>query len=285
MNSRQPRQATWRTRDGSPWWLRNSRYGEPNGDYSANCFLYIGHHNDPRRFNDHWCAYHSRSYYCQPVRTNPLYGFRGKKAPKIVRRPPRKPKRNPRCACKAVLYKHSQFRGHRGVFCMGHYRYKQFVRKVRNDDVSSVYVYGKHCVADMFEHGGFNGWRARYATGAHNAAGFRYVGNHRNDKASSLRVYKDRCKVLLCEHAHFRGRCRWMHSGSYRYHQFLRYSRNDAVSSLRLYGKHCYADMYEHGSFNGRRARYATGNRNEIHVRYVGGHWNDKFSSARVFRR
>merc|ERR1719424_765435 len=39
MNSRVPQQATWRTSDGSPWWLRSTRYSEPSGDYKANCFM------------------------------------------------------------------------------------------------------------------------------------------------------------------------------------------------------------------------------------------------------
>lgn len=30
---------TWRATDGGTWWLRNSAYGEPNGDYTANNFL------------------------------------------------------------------------------------------------------------------------------------------------------------------------------------------------------------------------------------------------------
>merc|ERR550537_251651 len=39
MNSGVSNQAMWRTSDRSNWWLRKSRYNEPNGDYHANCFL------------------------------------------------------------------------------------------------------------------------------------------------------------------------------------------------------------------------------------------------------
>merc|ERR1719408_1211160 len=72
MNSGNRRQKSWRTSDGSPWWLRSSRYSEPNGDYSANCFLDLWH-GKPRNensvaFNDGNCNYHSKSYYCQPVK-------------------------------------------------------------------------------------------------------------------------------------------------------------------------------------------------------------------------
>ena len=31
----------WKTSDGSPWWLRDTPFGEPNGDYWANRYLGI----------------------------------------------------------------------------------------------------------------------------------------------------------------------------------------------------------------------------------------------------
>ena len=75
MKSTTPQQATWRTSDRSPWWLRSSRYNEPNGDYTANCFLDLWRtpHNSENNivFNDGRCNYRSRSYYCQPVMPKP----------------------------------------------------------------------------------------------------------------------------------------------------------------------------------------------------------------------
>jgi hypothetical protein len=71
MRSTQPQQATWRTSDRSPWWLRNSRYNEPNGDYTANCFLDLWRKPSSENavtFNDGRCNYRSRSYYCQPTK-------------------------------------------------------------------------------------------------------------------------------------------------------------------------------------------------------------------------
>merc|ERR1719502_1265421 len=72
MNSGSPAQATWRTADGSPWWLRSTRYSEPNGDYRANCYMDLLHsppNEDSVAFNDkqrgNRCAYSSNSYYCQ----------------------------------------------------------------------------------------------------------------------------------------------------------------------------------------------------------------------------
>jgi len=80
MNSKNARQATWRTSDRSPWWLRSTSYSEPSGGYKANCFMHLWNapHNSENniQFNDHHCDYHSRSYYCQPVM---------KKAPKVVK--------------------------------------------------------------------------------------------------------------------------------------------------------------------------------------------------------
>jgi hypothetical protein len=79
MNSKSSKQKTWHTTDGTPWWLRSIKYNEPNGDYSANCYLDLWH--TPRNenhitFNDGRCNYHSKSYYCQPmdVKTQPRKG-------------------------------------------------------------------------------------------------------------------------------------------------------------------------------------------------------------------
>jgi len=305
MKSSSPQQATWRTADGSPWWLRSTTYSEPNGDYYANCFLAIsGKPTSPDtvRFNDHNCNYRSRSYYCQPTRTNKNYGghHRRRVANRVAKRKPMrkptKPKRLPpkpkrkgckgsNCQCRAVLYKHANFGGSRGTFFIGNYDFKQFTKKVKNDDVSSIFVYGRNCVAEMYEHGGFKGWKAKYATGGQKARGWRYVGNHRNDKASSLKVYQDNCKAILYQHSNFRGYRGTFTSGSYNYHQFIRRVRNDDISSLKVFGKGCYADLFEHGSFNGWRMRIATGKKNYRGINYVGNHRNDRVSSLRVFKR
>jgi len=71
MKSSSPQQATWKTSDASPWWLRNSVYSEPNGDYTANCYLDLWRtptSADTIQFNDGRCSYHARSYFCQPKR-------------------------------------------------------------------------------------------------------------------------------------------------------------------------------------------------------------------------
>jgi len=69
MNSASASQATWRTQDGAAWWLRSTKYSEPNGDYTANCYLDLWRtpaNEDSVTFNDGRCNYHATSYYCQP---------------------------------------------------------------------------------------------------------------------------------------------------------------------------------------------------------------------------
>ena len=66
MKSGVPQQSSWVTEDGSPWWLRDSKYNEPNGDYKANCYLSISSAKpDDITFNDANCAHSSTHYLCQ----------------------------------------------------------------------------------------------------------------------------------------------------------------------------------------------------------------------------
>jgi len=72
MNSGEPAQATWHTSDESSWWLRDSTYQQPNGDYEANCYMDLTgtwETSSAITFDDDACRVHSRSYYCQPVKT------------------------------------------------------------------------------------------------------------------------------------------------------------------------------------------------------------------------
>ena len=68
MNSGVIEQVLWQTSDGSAWWLRNSRYNEPSGDYHANCYLEV-QNADPNnvQFRDSLCNYGSSDYLCQIV--------------------------------------------------------------------------------------------------------------------------------------------------------------------------------------------------------------------------
>jgi len=107
MNSKVAAQATWRTQDGSPWWLRSTTYGEPNGDYHANCFLHLWRtpHNSENniQFNDGSCHYHSRSYYCQPKLV------KKPKPPAPAPAPPPPPKTNGRFGTKHKGLKYDMY--------------------------------------------------------------------------------------------------------------------------------------------------------------------------------
>merc|ERR1712032_1570772 len=66
MKSTTAQQGSWRTKDGSPWWLRDTKYNEPNGDYHANCYLHVYDVNPNNvKFNDQNCNNYSTEYLCQ----------------------------------------------------------------------------------------------------------------------------------------------------------------------------------------------------------------------------
>ena len=57
--------ADWRVGDGGRWWMRDSTYSEPNGDYQNNCWLSM-YNWDPSniQFNDGTCSYSTAKYLC-----------------------------------------------------------------------------------------------------------------------------------------------------------------------------------------------------------------------------
>ncbi len=55
----------WKVPDGGRWWLRDSTYGEPNGDYDGNCWLSMYNHSaGDIQFNDGNCSYATTKYLC-----------------------------------------------------------------------------------------------------------------------------------------------------------------------------------------------------------------------------
>ena len=51
------RDKLWRTSDGTDWWLRDTKFSEPSGDYSANCYITITNPApDNLQFNDYDCG-------------------------------------------------------------------------------------------------------------------------------------------------------------------------------------------------------------------------------------
>ena len=77
MNSGIPGMSEWKASDGSPWWLRDTRYSRPSGDYTANCFLATyprGSNLASMEFNDASCSYSSSGYFCSPALAMPAWG-------------------------------------------------------------------------------------------------------------------------------------------------------------------------------------------------------------------
>merc|ERR1712151_819825 len=69
MKSGVKQQSSWKTTDGSRWWLRDTKFNEPNGDYNAYCYLSVyGVNPDDVRYNDGSCSYSSTDYLCQRIR-------------------------------------------------------------------------------------------------------------------------------------------------------------------------------------------------------------------------
>lgn len=56
----------WRVGDGGRWWLRDSTYSEPNGDYTANCWLETRSVSPASNieFNDGYCGTSTSKYVC-----------------------------------------------------------------------------------------------------------------------------------------------------------------------------------------------------------------------------
>ena len=66
----------WQVPDGGRWWIRDSPYGEPNGDYIAYCWLGMGSVPNPYdltdlTFNDNQCIYSLGNYYLVSTNAKP----------------------------------------------------------------------------------------------------------------------------------------------------------------------------------------------------------------------
>ena len=65
----------WRVKDGGRWWLRDTTYGEPNGDYTLNAFLGGGMNESwnlqDLNFNDLNAGYATGNYYLVSTNAKP----------------------------------------------------------------------------------------------------------------------------------------------------------------------------------------------------------------------
>ena len=68
MNSGVSAQSSWKTKDGSDWWLRDTKYSQPSGNYKANCYMEVKDVNpNAVTFDDKDCTMDSTDYLCQPM--------------------------------------------------------------------------------------------------------------------------------------------------------------------------------------------------------------------------
>jgi hypothetical protein len=153
MNSDTPGQSMWHTSDGSPWWLADAPFSEPNGDYHDKCYMYVHEvHSSHVHFNDaslNHCHYSSNAYLCQPVRTP----------------------EPPSCQCEVKSYLHGIGSEFQTITQVGEWVTAEFAsgsRGVSALEVSQIGGSG-NCVARVAQGaGGANQIIHMYPVGAHN---------------------------------------------------------------------------------------------------------------------
>merc|ERR1719375_979084 len=100
-----------------------------------------------------------------------------------------------KCKCRVELYQHGGFKGWKAVYKCGAFGLmkgnKGFTDAgAKNDDASSIKVFGKGCKATVYKHGDFSGWAAEYTTGEFDFPQFKAHGA-KNDDASAIKVEMD----------------------------------------------------------------------------------------------
>merc|ERR1711998_461930 len=92
------------------------------------------------------------------------------------------------CRGQVELYQHGGFNGRVGRFSKGRYKKKSEMERkgTRNDDASSIIV-PDGCIAYLYGHENFRGWKAIFPPGRYNY--HQFIGRGaKNDQASSLEV-------------------------------------------------------------------------------------------------
>lgn len=153
MNSNTPEQSMWHTSDGSPWWLADAPFSEPNGDYKANCYLQLRQvHHSHVHFNDairDRCYYSSDAYLCQPIRTP----------------------QPPSCQCEVKSYLHGIGSEFQTITQVGEWVTAAFASGHRGVSALEVATTGGtgHCAARVAQGaGGSNQLNHVYQEGSHN---------------------------------------------------------------------------------------------------------------------
>jgi hypothetical protein len=100
-----------------------------------------------------------------------------------------------KCKCRVELYQHGGFKGWKAVYKCGAFGLmkgnKGFTDAgAKNDDASSIRVFGKGCKATVYKHGDFKGWAAQFTTGEFDIQQYKAHGA-KNDDASAIKVQMD----------------------------------------------------------------------------------------------
>merc|ERR1719502_161173 len=315
MNSKNPKQSTWRTQDRSPWWLRSSSYGQPDGNYKANCYLHLWRtpHNSESniQFDDNQCHYHSRSYYCQP-RMKSRAAIKAEERKAAEERRKQKERDAKKKALAASKISRSINLGN-GVYASldnvnPNARYGRDAGRSSSSCHSSSYAaaipkgwelapYNRAVLAYpwsthvlVFKDG--RAWGGKDYSQYRQFGGGGYLrkkGNKYYSGVCSGRIIirkKPVCYAILCEHSNYKGKCvRFNYNKGKSHWSSMKGTgmRNDAVSSVKVRGdRGCRLTIFEHNGYRGRRHTYSYP---QVNVPYVGRSWNDKVSSFDVKMR
>merc|ERR1719379_512613 len=315
MNSKNPAQSTWRTQDRSPWWLRSSSYGQPDGNYKANCYLHLWRtpHNSASniQFDDNQCHYHSRSYYCQPrKKTRAAIKAAERKAAEERRKQKERDARKKALAASKIS---RSINLGNGVYASldnvnPNARYGRDAGRSSSSCHSSSYAaavpagweiapYNRAVLAYpwsthvlVFKDG--RAWGGKDYSQYRQFGGGGYLrkkGNKYYSGVCSGRIIirkKPVCYAILCEHSNYKGKCvRFNYNKGKSHWSSMKGTgmRNDAVSSVKVRGdRGCRLTIFEHNGYRGRRHTYSYP---QVNVPFVGRSWNDKVSSFDVKMR
>lgn len=93
------------------------------------------------------------------------------------------------------------------------------------------------CLAELYEHGDFSGWKAEFPAGVYGFGEFLHQGA-RNDDASAIKVVGDNCVAEVYEHDDFAGWKATFPAGDYTLSKFLAQgAANDRVSAVRVFSQ------------------------------------------------
>merc|ERR1719473_1410712 len=91
---------------------------------------------------------------------------------------------------------------------------------------------GQDCQAELYQHGGFKGWKATYRVGDYDFAAFKGKGA-KNDDASSIKVIGKDCEAIVYQHGDFSGWQAVFKTGDHDFPEFTKQAKNDHASAIK----------------------------------------------------